>query len=77
MVQRCLHPRDRRRRALHRDARQRADNDRDGNHDHAEHEHRQQQVNVVVAVSDLQGNADLFERDTQGAQRFLIEPFAV
>src|SRR5262245_27465248 len=37
-LQRCLHPRDRQRRAHHRAARQRANNDRDGDHDHAEHE---------------------------------------
>jgi hypothetical protein len=31
----------------------------------------------VVAVSCPQGNADLFERDTKDAYRFLIELFAV
>jgi hypothetical protein len=34
-------------------------------------------LDVVVAVSGPQADADLFERDTQDAQRFLIEPFAV
>jgi hypothetical protein len=34
-------------------------------------------LDVVVAVSDPQGDADLFERYTQDTQRFLIEPFTV
>jgi len=32
-------------------------------------------LDVVVAVSGPQGDADLFERYTQDAQRFLIELF--
>jgi hypothetical protein len=32
--------------------------------------------NIVVAVSDLQRDTSLFERDTQDAQRFPIELFA-
>jgi hypothetical protein len=34
-------------------------------------------LDVVVAVSNPQSNAYLFERDTQDARRFLIELFAV
>jgi hypothetical protein len=32
-------------------------------------------LDVVVAVSSPQADADLFERDTQDAQRFVIELF--
>jgi hypothetical protein len=34
-------------------------------------------LNVVVAVADPQGDADLCERDTKDAYRFLIKLFAV
>jgi hypothetical protein len=34
-------------------------------------------LDVVGAVSDPQADADLFERDTKDAQRFLIEIFTV
>jgi len=34
-------------------------------------------LDVFVAISGPQGDADLFERDTKDAYRFLIELFAV